>query len=172
MKRHILFIILIPFCLYGCISKKSHISPISQSIGIPFDGKIEKLFVVIDLPNNKGYSEKLSENLKEQFNNQNIKCESYIKTKLDLNSGKEFAEMASKAGASHIMTIDLSSQFYDETYNKTLKYFSLTIYDRKGKIQYSASLNQDLRLIKNANQAKNDAKLIVEELKKNNILKE
>ncbi|MDR3273632.1 MAG: hypothetical protein LBT29_09145 [Flavobacteriaceae bacterium] len=162
MKKHILFILLITLFLSGCISRKS---TIDSGGGPLFKIKIENLFIVIDMPDDISYATKLAVNLKEQFNNQNIKCDYLIKGKLDLNPG----EVVAKSGASHILTINLFSQFYDDYHHKTVTRLSLKIYDIHDNTPYSAYLVQDLRPIRNANQAKDDAKLIVEDIiKKNN----
>lgn len=171
MKRCTYCILLVILCLSGCVSKKSTVELTSIKDGISMKNKISNLFVVIDLEDNESYSVKLAQNLKEQLNIQNVKCETYIKTKLDLNSGKEWMEMANNEGASHILHINLFSQYTDMDYHRTSKTITLNIYDLKDGSQHIGFLSQDLRMIKKANQAKTDAQLIVEEFNKNNLLK-
>lgn len=171
MKKHVLLIVcfLISLLFTDCTSRKSQVSSGYKL----FDGKIENLFIIVNLPNDNNYSKKIAENLKEQMEVYGIKCNYYIIKKLDLASNDDINAMAIKEGASHILTLEKTFEHQSEgeiVGPRKLVSLSVLLYNmQKREKQYLTFLDQDLRLVKNANQAKNDAKLIVSDFNNNNL---
>lgn len=155
------------FSFTNCTSKKSSIT---SSVRYA-EENIEKLFIIIDIPKDEAYANDFAKYLDEELSNRNIPNQIYVKQKLDLTNERDLKEMMSGFAATHYLVIS-HKYYYSDQINKKIRYSVSLINYEKGNKVWEGSLNQHLGMIKNSNQAKNDAHLLINELNNNHLIQQ
>lgn len=167
--RALLFILIITICLPTCItvSQKSWISHSKKYE----NNTIGKLFVLINLPKNIKYATKFEEQLQEQLAERDIHSKAYKIVEFDLTSDHDISKMMSDYKPTHVMNMYIESTYNDNEVIKETKYRLVIINATTGQKVWDGTLNQVLGTIKKTDQEKNDVKTVLEELEKNQLIK-